>query len=54
MRPAWLQQVGDFDVAHPGCHFEVAADCPDLSVQMIEALRVNPTRSFSWFFERKP
>jgi hypothetical protein len=24
----WLQHVRDFDVAHPGCHFEVLADSP--------------------------
>jgi hypothetical protein len=30
---AWLQHLRDFDVAHPGCHFEVAHDAPDLSLQ---------------------
>lgn len=40
---AWLQHLRDFDVAHPGCHFEVVADAPDKTItQMVEMLRIEP------------
>lgn len=40
---AWLQHLRDFDVAHPGCHFEVAASSPDMTLaDMIEAARLDP------------
>ena len=54
LRQAWLQHLRDFDAAHPGCFFEVAADCPELSVrEMIVELSVNPELSFTQIFERK-
>ena len=28
----WLQHLRDFDAAHPGCHFEVWVDTPNLSM----------------------
>lgn len=44
----WLQHVRDFDQQHPDCHFEIAADCPDLSLaQMVEALRISPELTFN-------
>ena len=40
---AWLQHLRDFDVAHPGCHFEVIADMPQRSMaEALELLRLNP------------
>jgi len=43
LEKAWLQHLRDFDVAHPGCHFEVVADAPDAKVNDIfEILRVHP------------
>ena len=49
----WLQHLRDFDVAHPGCHFEVAVDSPSVSLEeAVESLKVNPELSFSAIFER--
>jgi hypothetical protein len=48
-----LQYLRDFDVANPGCHFEVMID--DSSVSMEEAisrLRVDPELSFVQIFKR--
>lgn len=55
LHQAWLQHLRDFDVAHPGCHFEVAIDGPpDVSLaEMVEVLRVNPGLTFQHIFERK-
>lgn len=50
---AWLQHVRDFDTAHPGCHFELAADAPNTSLaEMIETLRVTPGLTFTQIFEQ--
>jgi hypothetical protein len=50
---AWLQHLRDFDVAHPNCHFEVAADVPDLDLaQAVELVRLNPDLTFKQIFER--
>jgi len=47
----WLQHLRDFDMMHPGCHFEVAADMPDMSVaEMVEKIRVEPGLTFEKFF----
>lgn len=40
---AWLQHMRDFDTANPGCHFEVGADCPDMTVaEVLQIMRINP------------
>jgi hypothetical protein len=53
LEKAWLQHLRDFDVAHPGCHFEVCIDAPDKSIEeMVETLRVNPSLTFTKIFER--
>jgi hypothetical protein len=50
---AWLQHLRDFDVAHPGCHFEVAADAPDLTLaQAVELVRLSPDLTFKQIFVR--
>lgn len=50
----WLQHLRDFDTAHPGCHFEVAVDTPDIPLsQAIELLQLNPSLDFAAIFERK-
>lgn len=39
----WLQHLRDFDVTHRGCHFEVFADAPHLTLsEIVELVRVNP------------
>jgi hypothetical protein len=39
----WLQHLRDFDVEHPGCHFQIMADAEDASMQeMAKALDVHP------------
>jgi len=51
---AWLQHLRDFDTAHPGCHFQVAADAPEMPLaDMIEALIIKPTLSFTQLFKRR-
>ena len=56
LEQAWLQHLRDFDVAHPGCHFEVALEPPpDVPIaDMVEMLRINPSLTFTKIFERKP
>lgn len=50
----FLQHIRDFDRAHPGCHFEIAADAPDKPLaEMVEMLRVDPALSFSKIFTRE-
>lgn len=50
---AWLQHLRDFDTAHPGCHFEVAADAPEMPMaKVIEMLQINPSLDFQAVFER--
>lgn len=45
---AWLRHMRDFDTAHPGCHFEVMADAPGMSIgEMVEKLRVEPALTFT-------
>lgn len=52
LQQKWLQHLRDFDVAHPGCHFEVMSDgAPGMSLpEIIETLQVNPGMTFSQFF----
>lgn len=53
LHQAWLQHLRNFDVAHPGCHFEVMSDAPDLTLaQAVELVRVNPELTFTQIFER--
>lgn len=52
---AFMQHIRDFDVAHPGCHFEIAADAPDKPLaEIVEMLRVEPALTFTEIFDRKP
>lgn len=49
----WLQHLRDFDSRNPGCHFEVLADAPEMSMpEIIETMQVNPELNFSELFER--
>jgi len=51
---AWLQHLRDFDATHPGCHFQVAADAPEMPLaDMIEALIIKPTLDFTQLFKRR-
>lgn len=55
LRRAWLQHLRDFDVAHPGCHFEVAIDVPETSLaEMVKELQLNPALTFQQIIERTP
>jgi hypothetical protein len=51
---AFVQYVRNFDVEHPGCHFEIGADCPtDLSLsEMVEMCVIDPALSFAKLFKR--
>jgi hypothetical protein len=51
---AWLQHLRDFDTAHPGCHFQVFADAPNVSVgDMVAAFNVEPKLTFQQIFDRE-
>lgn len=51
--PAFAQHIRDFDVANPGCHFEIAADVPDKPLaEVIEMLRIHPSLTFTKVFQR--
>ena len=53
LQKAWLQHLRDFDTAHPGCHFEVMADAPDMPMsEIIETLQLNPGLDFQAIFKR--
>lgn len=50
----WLQHLRDFDTAHPGCHFQVFADAPNVSMgDMVAALEVEPKLTFQQLFDRE-
>lgn len=50
----WLQHLRDFDVKHPGCHFEVLTEGFQLSAaEMVEMLRVEPGLTFTKIIERE-
>jgi hypothetical protein len=50
----WLQHLRDFDVAHPGCHFEVVVDAPHHSFhEIVQMLEVNPGIPLQAILQRK-
>lgn len=54
LNQAWLQHLRDFDAAHPGCHFQVFADAPDVSSEeVLKMMVVKPDLTFQTFFERR-
>jgi hypothetical protein len=54
LQQAWLQHLRDFDIAHPGCHFEVCMDAPDMLLsEMVARLQVEPKLTFTKIFERE-
>ena len=53
LQRAFLQHVRDFDTAHPGCHFEIGIDGPDIQLaEAVEQLRIDPALTFATIFER--
>lgn len=51
---AWLQHLRDFDTAHPGCHFQVFANAPDMSARdALAALDINPPLPIKTVIPRK-
>lgn len=51
---AFVQHMRDFDTAHPDCHFEVAADVPDMPLaDVVEMVWVNPALTFAEVYKRK-
>jgi hypothetical protein len=51
---AWLQHLRDFDIANPGCHFEVMADTPKATFsEILEMLRLNPALTFTEILKRE-
>lgn len=55
LRKAWLQHLRDFDIAHPGCHFEVSIWAPEDSVEeMIDTLSLDPDLPIKHVIPFKP
>jgi hypothetical protein len=53
LQRAFLQHVRDFDIAHPGGHFEMGIDGPDIPLaEMVEQLRIDPALNFAAIFDR--
>lgn len=53
LQQKWLQHLRDFDVAHPGCHFEVLIDAPEMSLsEMVERMQVEPKLTFTKILRR--
>ncbi|MET3995057.1 hypothetical protein ABID65_006723 [Bradyrhizobium sp. S3.9.2] len=51
---AWLQHLRDFDTANPGCHFQVMADAPTMTlIDIIETIQVHPDLELQAILERK-
>lgn len=51
---AFVQHIRDFDVAHGGCHFEIAADAPDKPLaEIVEMVQINPALTFTKIFKRR-
>jgi hypothetical protein len=51
----WLQHLRDFDTAHPGCHFEVAADFTADGASladMVRALQIDPALTVTEWWRR--
>lgn len=49
----WLQHLRDFDDAHPGCHFKVAADAHDMSLdELMEVVQLDPPLAFTSVFKK--
>ena len=54
LQQAWLQHLRDFDVAHPGCYFEMMVDAPEMPLpDIINMLAINPGLTFTKLLERK-
>jgi hypothetical protein len=50
----WLQRLRDFDVAHPGCHFEVMNDAPEMTLaEALEMVQLDPALTFSAILARR-
>ena len=53
LQQKWLQHLRDFDVANPGCHFEIGIDGPDEPVaSMVERIAIEPALTFTKIFDR--
>lgn len=54
LQQKWLQHLRDFDVQHPGCHFEVAIDAPpDMPLaEIVQKLVLEPALTFQQIFTR--
>lgn len=51
---AFIRHLRDFDTSHPDCHFEIAADVPDIPLaEAVEMLLVNPALTFVDVFKRE-
>ena len=50
----WLQHLRKFDTLHPGCHFEVGMDAPEVSIaEAIAACRIDPALTVTAIYSRK-
>lgn len=53
LQKEFMQHVRNFDTAHPGCHFKIAVNAPDMPLSaMIETLRLDPELASLKIFPR--
>jgi hypothetical protein len=53
LQQKWLQHLRDFDTAHPGCHFEVCVEGPEVEfADALKLLRIEPGLTFTKIYER--
>jgi hypothetical protein len=51
---AWLQHLRNFETAHPGCHFKVMINAPDMSLdEIVDALKTDPPLPFGWMGKKQ-
>jgi len=52
---AWLQHLRNFDVAHPGCHFQTMVDIDEVPDDVLDMLRgIEPPLQFMMKVPLKP
>jgi hypothetical protein len=53
LQQKWLQHLRDFDIANPGCHFQVAIEGPEVDfADAMKLVTVNPKLNFTKIWSR--
>lgn len=49
----WMQHMRDFDIAHPGCHFQVFALAPEMTIEEVRRMmNVDPPLPFKDIYRK--